>query len=140
MSQIRANPPPGNRGELLLNVFEFGCVMDWRPTPAASGFLFTYAASILENANVYRYDFASGTATQLTHFTDRFARDFSLSPDGQFVVFELAPTWDSETADLWMMRQDGTEAELFVANGRQPSWSSREPQIPQYIYLPLAVR
>ena len=186
MSQVAANPPPGDRGTLLLNVFEFGCVMDWRPTPAASnqilywsflnegiyqvtagsadqgtkligtdlassvwevawlpdasGFLFTFAASILENANVYRYNFATDSIDQLTHFTDHFARDFSISPDGEFVVFEVAPAWDSATADLWLMRQDGTEAELLVANGRMPSWSSREPQIPQSVYLPFILR
>ena len=186
MSKIAPNPAAGDRGTLLQNVSDFGCVMDWRPTPAssnqvlywsalnegiyqvtagsaslgtklvstnlagwvwqvawlpdASGFLYSYTASVFSNANIYRYNFATGTSTPITNFTNAFTRNFSISPDGQFVVFELAPTWDSATSDLWIVGQNGTGAHLFVANGHAPAWSLQAPQIPKRTYLPLILR
>lgn len=184
LSHIASNPPPANRGMLLQNIFEFGCLMDWRPTPSgsneflywsflnegiyqttagsdtlgtklvdtalsgwvwqvvwlpdASGFLYSYAASILDSANIYHYSFATNTSTPLTNFNNTFTRNFSLSPDGQQIVFELAPAWDSTMSDLWLMQADGSNAHLFISNGHAPAWSGQTPQIPNRIYLPTA--
>ena len=186
LSHIAPNPPPGNRGMLLQNIFEFGCVMDWRPIPSgsdqllywsflnegiyqttagsdtlgtklidtalsgmvwqviwlpdASGFLYSYAESILESSNIYYYSFATGISTPLTNYDAAFTRNFSLSPDGQQVVFELAPTWDDEASDLWLMQIDGSDAHLFMTNGHAPAWSSQTPQILNHTYLPIVLR
>lgn len=182
MSHIEPNPSPGDQGTFMQNVYDFGCVMDWRPTPTgsnqilywshsnegiyqttpgkadlgtklvstnmagwvwqvlwlpdASGFLYSYAPSVLGSANIYHYSFATGNSTPLTNFSDAFTRNFSISPDGQQIVFELAPTWDSVTSDLWLMAKDGSNTRLFVENAHAPAWSRRAPQLPQYIYLP----
>jgi hypothetical protein len=175
---------PANRGMLLQNIFEFGCLMDWRPTPSgsneflywsflnegiyqttagsdtlgtklvdtalsgwvwqvvwlpdASGFLYSYATSILDSANIYHYSFATNTSNPLTNFNDTFTRNLSLSPDGQQIVFELAPAWDSTMSDPWLMQADGSNAHLFISNGHAPAWSGQTPQIPYRIYLPTA--
>jgi TolB protein len=185
MSHIAPNPPAGDRGELLQDIFDFGCVMDWRPIPSgsnqilywsylnggiyqttagsdslgtklveteaagwvwqviwlpdASGFLFSYASSVFGSANIYHYSFASSTITSLTNYDNAFTRNFSISPDGQQVVFELAATWDSATSDLWLMQIDGTNPHLLVADGHAPAWSWGAPQIPQRLYLPFTL-
>jgi len=185
MAHIAPNPSPGDRGELLQNIFDFGCVMDWRPSPSgsnqilywsqvnegiyqttpgsatlgtklvdtnlagwvwqvvwlpdASGFLFSYTPSVFSSANIYQYSFATNTVTQLTFLNSAFTRNFSISPDGQQVVFELAATWDSATSDLWLMQIDGTNPHLLIANGHAPAWSGRAPQVPQRIYLPFTL-
>jgi len=78
-------------------------------------------------------------------------RDFFLSPDGQKIVFELAPQvllapWGG-AADLWMMEINGSNAQLFKAGAAHPSWSLSAPQVPPgtgqptlKMYLPLTVR
>lgn len=186
MAHIAANPSAGDRGELLQNTFDFGCVLDWRPTPTgsnqilywsqanegiyqttpgsatlgtklvdtnlagwvwqvawlpdASGFLFSYTPSVFSSANIYHYSFATGELTPLTELNNAFTRNFSISPDGQQVVFELAPTWDSATSDLWLMQIDGTEPHLLVANGHAPAWRGQAAQALERVYQPLVLR
>jgi TolB protein len=113
-------------------------VIDLQWLPDGSGFVYTKTGDFLGNANVYHYDFATSNVTPLTSFTGEFARDLALSPDGQFIVFERAPTQDSPTADLWIMRQDGSDMELLVSNALRPAWSRQAPQVPANypVYLP----
>jgi len=87
--------------------------------PDASGFL--YAKSDFITANIYRYDFASKQTTQLTQLTGEFAMNFSISPDGRWVVLERR-AGDGPT-DLWLMRIDGSDLHLLVKNGKAPAWS-----------------
>ncbi len=112
-------------------------VLDLQWLPDGSGFVFTKTGDFLSNANVYHYAFATGVVTPLTDFTDTFARDISVSADGQFIVFERATAQDSPSADLWMMNQDGSAMELLVPNGIRPSWSQQALQVPEKVYLPL---
>jgi len=110
-------------------------------TARGSGFLFT-KGNFLDYANVYRYDFATSAATPLTQFTDEFAIDVSVSPDGQWIVFERSETNEFTAGDLWIMRWDGTEMRLLVQNGLRPSWSQHAlppPLIPRN-YIPLVLR
>lgn len=108
--------------------------------PDGSGFVFAKTGDFLSNANAYRYDFASGATTPLTDFTDEFVGDISVSADGQLLVFERAPQRDSPTADLWVMRRDGSGMRLLVRNGLRPSWSQRAPQTPKKVFVPLSRR
>ena len=78
--------------------------------------------------------------TQLTQFTDEFAIDVSVSPDGQWIVFERSSTNALTSGDLWLMRRDGTDMRLFVQNGMRPSWSLQAPQIPNKVYAALVRR
>jgi hypothetical protein len=113
-------------------------VIDLQWLPDGSGFVYTKTGDFLSNANVFRYDFATGEATPLTAFTDEFARYLSVSPDGQLIVFERAPAQDSPTADLWTVGQDGSDMALLVSNALRPAWSRQTPQVaPNYpVYLP----
>jgi hypothetical protein len=114
-------------------------IVDLQWLPDGSGFLFT-KQNFVDRSNVYRYDFATGDVTQLTHFTNEFAIDVSSSPDGQSIVFERSATNDLSAGDLWIMRRDGTDLHRLVQNGLRPSWSQRALQIPKKVYVPLIRR
>lgn len=115
-------------------------VFDVQWLPDGSGFLYTKTGDLLADANVYRYDFASGQSTPLTSFTDTFARDVSISPDGQQIVFDRAATQDTLSSDLWIMNSNGSGQKLLVQDGRVPSWSQKAPHTPNRAYLPLLSR
>ena len=98
-------------------------VSDLRWLPDGSGFLYSFPDLAYEFGNLFRYDFATKRATQLTKFEGEYARAFDISPDGQWVVFERARKWDDDKdVDLWLMRTDGTGARLLVRGGLAPSW------------------
>jgi Tol biopolymer transport system component len=98
-------------------------LLDLRWLPDGSGFLYTFPDLAYEFGNLFRYDFATKRATQLTKFEGEYARAFDVSPDGQWVVFERAKSWrEDKNVDLWLMRTDGTGARLLVRNGLAPSW------------------
>ncbi|MBI5031090.1 MAG: PD40 domain-containing protein [Chloroflexi bacterium] len=115
--------------------------------PNASGILFSIPDNWGDSSNIYRYDFASDTLTKLTFYTDQYARDFAISPDGQTIIFELAPfdwqcVWGC-ASDLWTMRIDGSNQQLFKSNGSHPAWSTNAvqlPKAPSKLFLPLVVR
>ncbi len=94
--------------------------------PDASGFLFAQTTNFDANSNIYAYDFAAGTVTALTQFATEFAGHMSVSPDGQWIVFERAAS-NTASPDLWLMRRDGSEMRLLVRNAVRPSWSRRVP-------------
>ncbi len=113
--------------------------------PDASGIIYTMTDHGY-SSEVYRYDFASDTITQLTDFstTHEYARDFSLSPDGQYIIFERAPETllgaFGGASDLWMMGIDGSNPHLLVAGGAHPTWSQGSSvQVPANfkLFLPL---
>jgi hypothetical protein len=114
-------------------------VVDLQWLPDGSGFVFT-KQNFIDRSNVYRYDFMGGGITQLTQFTNEFAIDVSVSPDGQWIVFERSTTNELTSGDLWLMRRDGTDLHLLVHNGMRPSWSQDTPRIPNKIYAPLIWR
>jgi Tol biopolymer transport system component len=61
--------------------------------------------------------------TQVTKLENEFARSFSVSPDGKWIVFERAKTADKDQeADLWIVGVDGKNLHLLVKNGFEPSW------------------
>lgn len=96
---------------------------DLRWLPDGSGFLYSFPDLAYEFGNIFRYDFATKRATQLTNFEGEYARAFDISPDGAWVVFERAKKLDDDKdVDLWVMRSDGREARLLVRGGLAPSW------------------
>jgi hypothetical protein len=98
-------------------------LLDLRWLPDGSGFLYAFPDLAYELGNLFRYDFASKSATQLTKFEGEYVRAFDVSPDGRWVVFERAKSWrEDKGVDLWVMRTDGTGARLLVRNGLAPSW------------------
>ena len=101
----------GGPTDLLLEV-------EWLPD--GSGFLFSLSTG--GAANLYEYSFATKKATQLTRFEGEFLRAFSVSPDGQSVVFERAREFSDRNPDLWVMRLDGRDMRLLVRDGSSPSW------------------
>jgi len=77
---------------------------------------------------MYEYTFASGQLTQITQFSNEFAGHFSISPDGQTIVFERAASTEALT-NLWIMNRDGSNMRLLARNAARPAWSSRAPQV-----------
>jgi len=99
-------------------------IVDVRWLPDASGMLFVETDDFYASSNVYRYDFASGTTTQLTFYENEVVRGIAVSPDGQKVVLEHATSLfdQSQQGDLYVMNVDGSNLHLLVANGQTPSW------------------
>jgi Tol biopolymer transport system component len=100
-------------------------IVDVRWLPDASGMLFVETDEFYTSSNVYRYDFAAGTTTQLTHYENEVVRGIAVSPDGRSVVLEHAHSLfdKDERGDLWVMSAaDGSNLHLLVADGQTPSW------------------
>jgi hypothetical protein len=112
-----------DRGERLVGTEGLVQGLDWLPD--GSGFVYSVTESFDSYANIYAYSFASGQVTRLTSFTDEFAVQLSVSPDGQQIVFERVTDlyFSSEPASLWIMNRDGSGLRLLVENGRAPAWS-----------------
>ncbi len=134
-------------GILLVGTNNYDRVFDIQFLPDGSGIIYTISDNWADSANIYRYDFDSDTVTKLTFYTNQFARDFEISPDGQTIIYELAdPTWGAPyggASDLWTMRIDGSNPQLFKAGGAHPSWSINAVQLPKAplkIYLPFIKR
>jgi Tol biopolymer transport system component len=76
-----------------------------------------------DSANIFRYDFATGRTTQITRLQNEFTGMFSISPDGEWIVFERSKSLDDDRAiDLWIAPLDGGNPRLLVRDGFSPSW------------------
>jgi hypothetical protein len=132
----------GGAGTRVVEMEALSWVFRIQYLPDASGFIFTFVNSST-SSDVYRYDFQSDTITPLTNFSGEYARDFSISPDGKYIVFERAPEGlmcvFGCASDLWIMGTDGSNPQLFVAGGAHPTWSQRAIQMPitYKVFLPL---
>lgn len=104
----------------------------WQPDGAGLLFARTtkYVNPSFVEANLFAYDFASGAITQISQLSDELVRSFSISPDGQSIVFERAASLASADSDLWIMNRDGSGLRLLVKNGRLPSWGGQAAQAP----------
>ncbi len=115
--------PPGTK-LMAFSDIEYQLLLDLHWLPDGSGFLFANQTLMRDSSNIFRYDFASRKQTQVTHLENEFARNFSVSHDGKWVVFERAKTLDKDQeADLWIVGIDGKEMRLLVRNGFEPSWN-----------------
>ncbi|MDT7603828.1 MAG: hypothetical protein QOF61_1825 [Acidobacteriota bacterium] len=104
---------------------EYQLLLDLRWLPDGSGFLFSNQTLERDSANIFRYDFATRKVTQVTHLENEFARKFSVSPDGQWIVFERAKSADDDAeTDLWIVGVDGPGMRLLARNASDPSWGA----------------
>ena len=114
---------PGEKLTAFSNI-AYQLLFDLRWLPDASGFLFSNQTLMRDSANIFRYDFAARRVTQVTQLQNEFTGTFSISPDGQWIVFERSRSLDGDRAiDLWISRIDGKNARLLARNGFSPSWS-----------------
>ena len=109
-----------SRGERLVENSPTDLMINVVWLPDGSGFLFSKSTGAA--ANIYRYSFAAKRLTQLTRFDGEFARSFSVSPDGQSIVFERARSFNDPSPDLWVIQTDGRGQRLLVKNGSSPAW------------------
>jgi hypothetical protein len=99
-------------------------VYDIEWLPDASGFLFTKRYIDLGTfADIFEYNFATEEITQLTYLPDdESARGLSISPDGQYIVFEwVTEVWDP-TSSLWIMNRDGSGLRKLADDAGRPAW------------------
>jgi WD40-like Beta Propeller Repeat len=117
-------------------------VYDIEWLPDASGFLFTKRYINLGTfTNIFEYNFATEEITQLTHLPDdEGARAFSISPDGQQVVFEwVTEVWDP-TSSLWIMNRDGSNMHKLANDAGRPAWGRTPAPLTPRAYLPFVKR
>ena len=107
---------------------------DLKWLPDGSGFLYS-KKYYRENdsklvSNIFRYDIATKNHVQVTDLQDGYARQFSVSPSGKWIVYEKctidedkAESLDFKAADLWIMDVEGKQDRLLVKNGMCPTWS-----------------
>jgi Tol biopolymer transport system component len=102
---------------------EYQLLFDLHWLPDGSGFLYSNQTLMRDSANIFRYDFNTRKVTQITKLENEFTGNFSISPDGQWIVFERSKSLDdNREIDLWITRIDGSNARLLVRNGFAPSW------------------
>lgn len=99
--------------------------------PDGSGFIYSLGGYLGPPANLFWYDLATKTTTQLTQLTDEYAAQFSISPDSQSIVFERSTELGGDApVDLWIIQRDGSNPHLLVKNAGLPAWSLRDPTVP----------
>ena len=101
-------------------------ITDVRWLPDGSGFIVAKQDDLLdEDVNLHEYIFATGTLRRLTDFSfgGEFLRRFSVSPDGQQVVFERTDDISFGDSDLWIANIDGSGARMLASGGGFPSWN-----------------
>ena len=122
---------PGEKLATYSNI-AYQLLFDLRWLPDASGFLFSNQTLMRDSANIFRYDFATRKVTQVTQLQNEFTGAFSISPDGQWIVFERSKTLDEDRAiDLWIVGTNGKNTRLLTRNGFAPSWGRGPTQITQ---------
>ena len=103
--------------------YQYQVAHDLKWLPDGSGFLFSSTSLMMDAANIFKYDFKTKQTTQVTKVEGAFARRFTISPNGQWIVYERARTKDGyDDVDLWIIRLDGSKDRLLVKNGLGPSW------------------
>jgi TolB protein len=155
-----ASTADSSGGEKLLSEADFrtqfgfygtGGTHDLEWLPDGSGFLMvvTYIYVNIDDpdpvcmgtcSDVFAYDFASSALTQVTRFHDDAARSLSISPDGQQMVVQRV-TGDPVTAEssIWLVRRDGTDAQLLVDDAWSAAWGPTAPPLEE-AFLPLVTR
>jgi hypothetical protein len=116
----RTREGSGERGEPIVEYRSTEYVGGVWWLPDASGIL--YSLNNLTNTEIYRYDFATKQAKQLTRLDGENAYNCSPSPDGRWIAFDRGKPGDKHT-DIWIMRSDGSDMRLLVRNAVLPVWN-----------------
>ncbi len=114
--------------------------LEWLPDE--SGFIFAITSGQFgpDNSNLYEFNFGTNELTALTSFQSEFAGSFSLSPDTQQIVFEYTPDIN-QSAELWIMRRDGTGRRSLGVQGVYPDWRPGTGiDLTEGLFLPAVVR
>ena len=113
---------PGERLTQYSNI-EYQLLFDIQWLPDRSGFVFSNQTLMRDSANLFRYDFETRKTTQITRLQNEFTGKFSISPNGESIVFERSKSLDEDRAiDLWIVPLKGGKPRLLVNNGFSPSW------------------
>jgi TolB protein len=81
--------------------------------------------------NIFEYDLATQQITQRTDIDDESLMGMSVSPDGQYILFERTtdPVTDP-TSSLWITKRDGSELpHKLLDDAGRPSWG-QTPSFP----------
>ena len=123
MMKLGGTHDPASRLTLFSDI-SYQIAHDLRWLPDGSGFLYSVNNLMMDAANIFHFDIKTKQTKQLTHLQGAFARRFTVSPSGKWIVYERCKTpEDYETVDLYIMRIDGSQEKLLVKNGLAPSWS-----------------
>jgi hypothetical protein len=104
---------------------QYQILSDLHWMPDGSGLLYSTVDLFRQSSNIFRFDFKSKQTTQVTKLDNSFARKFSISPDGQWIVYERSSTYDDDETtkkDIWIQKMDGSNSKLLVKNGESPAW------------------
>ena len=113
---------PGTRLTSYSDI-QYQILNDLHWMPDGNGLVYSTVDLFRESANIFKYDIRTKQTTQLTKLEKEFARNFSISPDGNWIVYERAPTNDEDrNIDLWIQKVDGSSAKLLVTDGSCPAW------------------
>jgi hypothetical protein len=132
-------------GTKLVNIYNFDgqAVWDIEWLPDASGFLFIakYFSNVMFDfvSEIFEYTFDPPGLTQLTDFGDAGARELSISPDGQHVVFDRVDESDG-TSSLWIINRNNTGLHKLAADAGHPAWGRTPAPLDKRVYLPLVVK
>jgi TolB protein len=134
-----------NAGQKLVSyeTYEFIRGLAWLPD--GSGFIFsveelddTFEA---DRANLFEYNFGTKQTKRITNFSNQFAGQLSVSPDGTQIVFDRANSNEPDApADLYIVNRDGSGLRLLAANGRAPDWGPAPIVLSQRLMLPVLLR
>lgn len=124
-------------GTQLYTIIDFDAmhVNDIEWLPDASGFIFSMSyVNFEEYSDIFEYNFATQDITQLTPdlLVDSGiggAFGFSISPDGQQIVFERAVYPYDTPSSLWMINRDGSNMVKFADDAGTPAWT-QTPSLP----------
>ena len=102
---------------------QYQLLYDLHWLPDGSGLLYSTVTLMRDAGNIFHYDFKTKQTTKVTQLENEFAKSFTISPDGLWIIYERSKTHeDDSTADLWMVKIDGSGSRLLVRNGMRPSW------------------
>ncbi len=132
-------------GQQLLSyeVYEFVRGIAWLPD--GSGFVFSVdeLGDLYEpeKSNIFEYNFATKQTKRITNFSDQFAGQLSVSPDGKQIVFDRTPSLEDVSAyDIYIVNRDGSGLRLLVDGGYAPDWSPKAVPTTERLFLPSILR
>ena len=116
---------PGTKITSYSNL-QYQILNDLHWLPDGSGLLYSTVNLFRDAANIFKYDFRSKQTMQVTKLEGAYARKFSISPDGNWIVYERGTTNDEDKdVDLWIQKIDGSAAKLLVRDASSPAWSKQ---------------